>query len=238
MANSYFQFKQFRVEQGQTPFKVGTDGVLLGAWVNCNDKTEILDAGCGTGLISLMLAQRCQANITALEIDNDAADQANDNFKNSPWPNRLNVFHQSFQEYASRTSNTFDLIVSNPPFFLNGIPNARPELSMARHENTLSIKSLLEWSAKCLRDNGNLAFVFPYRRYDEVLKMIKQNGFHVCRALFVRPTENKIFNRVCLEVQKSNLQAYRSEEMSMQDTSTGEYTPAFMSLTKAFYLHM
>ena len=117
MGNNYFQFKQFRIEQEKSAMKVGTDGILLGAWVNISKVKSILDIGTGTGLIALMLAQRCDANITGIEIESSAAEEALENANNTPWKNRLTIQNISLQEFSTTSKNKFDLIVSNPPFF-------------------------------------------------------------------------------------------------------------------------
>ena len=118
MANSWFQFKQFKVEQGKTAMKVGTDGVLLGAWASVGDAKNILDVGTGTGLIALMLAQRNQnAEISAIDIDRNAVEQAAENAEQSPWSGRISIFESDYNHFRVGVSCLFDLIVSNPPYF-------------------------------------------------------------------------------------------------------------------------
>ena len=138
-----FQFKQFAIQQDKTSMKVGTDGVLLGAWTNIENAKTILDIGAGTGLISLMIAQRSEKLVYALEIEENAYNQALENFKNSKWHNSLFLTHSSLQNY--KTSLKFDIIVSNPPFFNNSYKIQDSNRNLARHTDSLSFKELLSF---------------------------------------------------------------------------------------------
>src|SRR5664280_2075596 len=119
--NKWFEFKQFRVEQSKAAMKVGTDGVILGAWTSVDNASRILDVGTGTGLIALMLAQRSNAAIDAVEIDDDAYCEAKFNFEQSPWKERLKIFHSDFNAFSKEYGHQYDLIVSNPPFFIDSL---------------------------------------------------------------------------------------------------------------------
>lgn len=140
MSESSFQFKEFTVFHDKCAMKVGTDGVLLGAWTECDNCKDMLDIGTGCGLIALMLAQKSAAFIDAIEIDNTAAIQAADNFKNSKWSNRLTIIHKSLQVHANSTSKKYDLIVSNPPFFENSLKTPLASRNIARHNEHLLTK--------------------------------------------------------------------------------------------------
>jgi len=143
MPKDYFQFKHFLVKQDRSAFKVGTDGVLLGAWVNIGSSDRrILDVGTGTGVIAIMLAQRCEAIIDAIEIDSEAAEQATINCENSPWQDRLNVYHISLQEYVKTHQKIYDLIVCNPPYF-SSYKNSDSKRDIARHNAILNTEDLL-----------------------------------------------------------------------------------------------
>ena len=150
--NKWFEFKQFRIEQQKTAMKVGTDGVILGAWVPVDEASAILDVGTGTGLIALMLAQRCNARIDALEIDHRACEEAEFNFKQSPWKERLKIIHSDFNAFSIEMKQCYDLIVCNPPYFANSLRTYDPQLSRARHNITLTFIQLLKGSVSLLTD--------------------------------------------------------------------------------------
>ncbi|HYX05427.1 MAG TPA: methyltransferase, partial [Bacteroidales bacterium] len=135
MSQSGFRFKQFTIIQDKTAMKVGTDGVLLGAWTRPEKAASILDIGTGTGLIALMMAQKSKALITAVEIDKDAADQAQQNTENSPWHERIQVHQSSVQEFSANFGKKFDLIISNPPYFHQSFKNPGIKRSLARHND-------------------------------------------------------------------------------------------------------
>ena len=141
--NKPFQFKEFTVEQDQCAMKIGTDGVLLGAWATVSDEFSILDLGTGTGVISLMMAQRSNAEIIeAVELDCPAFEQAVSNFENSDWSDRLFCYHASIQEYAQEIDDTYDLIISNPPFFTDANPSENKERATARFEDAMPFEHL------------------------------------------------------------------------------------------------
>ena len=144
MSNSYFKFKRFTIEQDDCAMKVGTDGCLLGGWFNCEGSKRILDIGCGTGLIAIMAAQRCDADITGVEIDSKAALQARKNADSSPWGERIEIVNCDLLEY--NTGARFDTIVSNPPYFVNSLKCDKSSRTLARHSDSLSSSKFF---AKC-----------------------------------------------------------------------------------------
>ena len=150
---SSFAFKQFHINQQHCAMKVGTDGILLGAWADVSDCQRILDMGTGTGLVALMLAQRshehCQ--IEAVELDPLAAQQAQENFKASPWHNRLHLTRQDVQTYCQQTAHQFDLIVANPPYFAQGVECKNDERALARYVQQSHL-DWLNWAASCLSE--------------------------------------------------------------------------------------
>jgi len=156
-----FKFKQFSINQDKTAMKVGTDGVLLGAWTPTNHNPfSILDIGTGTGLIALMLAQRTTAEqIDALEIDEDAYEQAVDNFENSPWSDRLFCFHAGLDEFIEEPEDEYDLIVSNPPFYSEDYKTENEQRDLARFQDALPFEDLVEAADLLLSENGILAVI-------------------------------------------------------------------------------
>ncbi len=160
--NNWFEFKQFRIEQQKAAMKVGTDGVLLGAWTPIVDAQRILDVGTGTGLIALMLAQRSNARIDAVEIDKLASEEAEFNFAQSPWNDRLNVFNTNFQVFVNLPFVPYDLIVSNPPFFINSLKTKCAALSVARHDEMLSFDQLITGAKRLLSNTGRFCVIIPF----------------------------------------------------------------------------
>jgi tRNA1Val (adenine37-N6)-methyltransferase len=160
-----FQFKKFTVQQDKTAMKVGTDGVLLGAWAPIdNHPNTILDIGAGTGLIALMLAQRSNAQqIDALEIDEDAYEQATDNFENSPWNDRLFCFHAGLDEFVEDPEDEYDLIVSNPPFYTEDYKSEDASRDLARFEEAMPFEELVEAADLLLSEKGVFAVIIPYK---------------------------------------------------------------------------
>ena len=230
-----FQFKQFNIAQDQCAMKVGTDGVLLGAWVKANNPTRILDIGTGTGLIALMLAQRFQkAAITALEIDASAAEQAAENFSQSPWGNRLNSQHIPLKEFKSE--NGFDLIVSNPPYFENVSKATGSERTQARHTDSLSFEALIQHSSKHLADKGVLALVLPSESKEKVVQLALENGLHLHRICSVKGNGNTPVKRVLMQF---SFQQQEVEESSLIiEKLRHQYTAEYIQQCKDFYLKM
>jgi len=161
MANNYFTFKQFTIYQDKCSFKVGTDGVLLGACADVSGAKNILDIGTGTGLLALMLAQRCYAEIVAIEPDRDSFEQASGNVRSGKWNDRIKVVNTDLQNYDPGTVK-FDLIVSNPPYFTDSLKNPDPRKAASRHNDTLSSGEILRSVSRLLSDKGKLQIILPY----------------------------------------------------------------------------
>jgi tRNA1Val (adenine37-N6)-methyltransferase len=163
MSNNFFRFKQFTIQQSAAAMKVNTDGVLLGAWADVQGATRILDVGTGTGVIALMLAQRtATAVIDAVEIDRDSATQAAKNIADSPWAARVNVFTMPFQTYTANAFASYDLIVSNPPYFVDALLPDTEERLLSRHAASLSYEDLIAGVNALLRDTGRFCLILPY----------------------------------------------------------------------------
>ena len=181
--NKYrFQFKQFGINDSECAMKIGTDGVLLGAWANIEQSHSILDVGSGSGLISIMLAQRSDATITGIEIDSFASNQSIENINASPWRNRISVINTDFIVWASMAHNfsQFDHIVSNPPFFNNGPVAPNESRAIARHCNSLGYEQLIKLSKKLLTDNGKLSIISPFERQDDIIFYSELEQIFIC----------------------------------------------------------
>lgn len=213
-----FRFKQFFVHDERCAMKVGTDAVLLGAWtplpVNpCSvseavcalsaKRSRILDIGTGSGIIALMLAQRCpDAQLDAIDIDPDAIAQAAENFAASPWSNRLHAHCTSLQSFQFSVFS-FHLIVSNPPYFVNALKNPDMLRQTARHTDTLSYSELLQGASQLLADDGTFALILPADAQDEFLTLAQSFGLFPARITYVHPTPAKPAKRMLLALQKN-----------------------------------
>lgn len=234
MSNPYFRFKQFTVFQDQCAMKVGTDGVLLGAWVNVKDTHTILDIGTGTGLIALMLAQRSQAVIDGVEIDENACQQARENVMRSPWVNRIQVYHTSIQKYSLTCPKRYDLIVCNPPFFTNVSKAKTSARTLARHSDTLEKLELLQIAQTLLTPTGRLALIYPTETMQELLTQSLDYHLTCTRKLNIKPTPESPIKRVLVEWSKTGLP--EPESTVIIETTRYLYSPEFIHLIKDFYL--
>lgn len=234
--NSYFQFKQFRIIQELSAMKVGMDGVLLGAWSDVSKANRILDIGTGTGLIALMLAQKNNvAQIDAIEIDQDALLEATVNIQQSSWSNRINAERCSFQEFAERTNQRYDLIVSNPPFFTNGIKARLENRAQARHSDSLPLDVLISGAADLLCENGRIALILPVESFQEVKQQVVSNRLYISRLCRVKPNPIKPDFRILIELANSDCTIQESELM-IEFEKHHDYTPEYKGLTRDFYL--
>ena len=234
MSNSFFRFKQFTVHHDLCAMKVGTDGVLLGAWADCDGVKSILDVGTGSGLIALMLAQRSDAIIHAIDKEESACKQARINFENSHFLSRLSVGHCSYQDFA--TPDKYDLIVSNPPFFTQSLKSPDKERSSARHNDELSFDKLVDKSVSLLAENGKLSLILPYDAFDTIHSLAIKKGLFLCRKTEVSPMEHLPPKRVLLEYSKKQDQIISNAFFI--EKSRHHYSDEYIALTKDFYLNM
>ncbi|MDR1698554.1 MAG: methyltransferase [Prevotellaceae bacterium] len=233
MPNPYFQFKQFTVWHHRTAMKVGTDGVLLGAWADVKNAQAILDIGTGTGLIALMLAQRSDAVIDAIEIEKNAYGQACENVGASLWQDRMNVIHTSLQDF--KPQKNYDLIVSNPPYFVQSLKNPSQEKTLARHNDTLSQEDLLIFAAKYLSENGRLAVILPVEQGRTMQEGANNYSLFCNRVTRVIPCVSASEKRLLLEFSRKN-EPYIETELQIETDRRHEYSEDFKQLTQDFYL--
>lgn len=236
MSNA-FQFKQFTVVQNHSGFKVGTDGCLLGAWADVSSAKHILDIGTGSGLIALMLAQRnTNANITAIEINEESAAQASENFANSSFSNRLTLINQSLQLFEKENSTLFDHLVCNPPFFSNSTKNANDQQSLARHDDSLRFQELFQNSFLMMSEKGSLSIIIPFDRKNEAILIAKENGFYVKRILDIKPNPFKEENRTLLTFELAP-RLVETEQWNLY-SETNVYSKEAKNLLAPFYLKL
>lgn len=215
--------------------KVGTDGVLVGAWTNIENIQSILDIGCGTGLISLMIAQRCDALITGVDIDINACDECTDNFLQSPWSSRLSTMHCDFNQLIN-DDNVYDLIVSNPPFFTNGVLAPDKSRATARHCESLNYASLINFAAKKLSSIGHLSFISPSEYADDIIALATYNRLYLNRRtnVFSKPSKaNPI--RTLWELSRLEKNCSLSRLYLRNDDNS--YTDEYIKLTQDFYIN-
>jgi len=238
MPNSWFQFREFRVDQASAAFKVGTDACLLGAWAPVTGVDTALDIGTGSGVIALMLAQRAEkALIHAIEPDEGSYLQATGNFKTSPWSDRLMCFHTTLQDFVLSHGSFYDLVVSNPPFFAGSTKNRDARKAAARHEENLSLDTLLSLGRKMITSRGKLAVILPFERRKDFEKLVANYGWHEQLLLYLRPTAGKVFHRFMSEVAQYKPETVIKEEMTLFRLHN-HYTPEAAKLLQPFYLKL
>jgi tRNA1Val (adenine37-N6)-methyltransferase len=237
MPNPFFSFKQFTVYHDLCAMKVGVDGVLLGAWSLVNDAQRILDVGTGSGLIALMLAQRSRAEIVAVDLDEGAIRQAGMNFSNSPWNDRLRLIHLSLQDFAGTNPEKFDLIVSNPPYFVDSLKSPDESRSLARHAGSLSINDLLEASVKILNETGRICLILPVDEGFQCVKLAENFQLFCLQKVLIFPKPGKPAKRVLLEFGFSDVETSVTS-LTIENETRHCWSDDYISLTKDFYLKL
>lgn len=234
-----FNFKQFTVQQDKCAMKIGTDGVLLGAWCPVdNNPFSVLDIGAGTGILSLMLAQRSHAEqIDALEIDEDAYEQCVENFENSPWSDRLFCFHAGLDEFVDEPEDEYDLIISNPPFYSENYKTDDSQRDLARFQDALPFEELVEAADLLLSENGIFAVIIPYKEEERFIDLCAQVELFPVKVTRVKGTPNTPIVRSLLAFKRYELSVLTADELVIE-ISRHEYTDEYIDLTKDFYLKM
>jgi tRNA1Val (adenine37-N6)-methyltransferase len=236
-----FRFKEFTIHQDKTAMKVGTDGVLLGAWCSVeNYPNSILDVGSGTGVISLIIAQRSDAlTIDAIEVDENAYEQSVSNFEESNWGDRLYCYHTTFQEFANELAEeqeTYDLIVSNPPFYTDEFQTQDDARNKARFTSSLSFEALLKGVSRILSKKGIFSVIIPCKEENNFIDLAKENRLFLNRVCRVKGNKTSEIKRSLMEF--SFIQREIKEERLIIETERHQYTEEYISLTKDFYLKM
>ena len=235
---SVFRFKQFSLSHSRSTMKIGTDAVLLGAWTPVKDNCQqILEIGCGCGVISLMLAQRSNAAITGIDIDASSVEEAMENAQNSPWKNRIDFQHISAQAFCvEENKQRFDLIVSNPPFFEDSLKSPFEKRNLSRHTDTLSFDELAECVNYCLSDLGNFAVILPAKESDRIISSCHTYNLSCTCILQILPFTSKPANRVILLFSRQK-QAMKTRNLAIRD-SDGNYSHEYRQLTEEFYVNI
>ncbi len=233
-----FQFKKFTINQDRCAMKVGTDGVLLGAWCPIdNNPFSILDIGAGTGILSLMIAQRSKAEqIDAIEIDEDAFEQCVDNFESSPWSDKLFCFHAGLDEFMEEPEDEYDLIISNPPFYTEDYKTENEQRDLARFSDALPFEDLVEATHLLLSENGIFAVIIPFKEEEKFIALAKDFELHPFKITRVKGTPTTEIKRSLLAFSKTQKQTLVDELII--ETARHQYTEEYVDLTKDFYLKM
>ncbi|SCY47920.1 tRNA1(Val) (adenine(37)-N6)-methyltransferase [Flavobacterium caeni] len=235
-----FQFKQFAITQELSAMKVGTDGVLLGAWAPIDHNPfSVLDIGAGTGLIALMLAQRTDAEvIEALEIDADAHAECVENFENSPWNDRLFCFHSSLDDFMDELEDEeYDLIVSNPPYHVEDYFSGDDKRDTARFTASLPFGDLCEAAAVLLSEDGIFCVVIPFSAEEHFIALAAENDLFPMKITRVKGTPTTEIKRSLLAFSRNQTDDFPVDELVIE-TARHQYTDAYVQLTKDFYLKM
>lgn len=231
-----FKFKRFSVNQHNAPFKIGTDGILLGAWCDVQNVSRALDIGTGTGIIAMMLAQRTNSPVIGLEINPDAHAIASKNFKDCCYASLLSCVKNSVQQYSQVNTNKFDLLVSNPPYFINSLKSKETGKSIARHDASLNQEDLIKASISLLSEKGKLCVIYPVEEGKRFIEQCRKRHLFLTKETKVYPNPNKPEKRLLLEFSRIN----KSIESDSITIETGkkrhDYTEEYKRLTNEFYI--
>ncbi len=237
MPNNWFRFKQFTIQQEHAAMKVGTDGVLLGAWASVPEAgSRVLDIGTGTGLIALMIAQRSRdLMVDALEIDPSSARQARENFRNSPWEKRLNCIQEAFQDYAPQCKIRYDQIICNPPFFSGSMKTPSRSKNLARHDDSLSLEYLFTGALSVMKEPALISLILPADKQAQVFELINKHEMFCRRLTRVKPTPEKPCIRILLELSPTP-GGRQEDELIIETEGRHVYSTRFKELVDEFYL--
>lgn len=242
MANAYFSFKQFTIYQDRCAMKVSTDACLFGAFIAdwCSKQSKlpqsVLDIGTGTGLLSLMLAQKNPtAKFTAIELDELASVQAAENCANSPWHKQIKVLNQNVLQWNETENDLFDLIVCNPPFFKQHLISEEEQRAMARHDEHLTLEHLKNIAQKHLEEQGVIAFLLPFSRKEECIELFEKE-FKLLNLLESADNSKKPFNRVICCFSKSEINHTPEKKQLKLHEVGGERSATWKGLIEDYYL--
>lgn len=231
--NNFFKFKQFTIEQELCAMKVGTDGVLIGAW-GAVGETRLLDIGCGSGLLAIMATQRTEKlRIDAIDIEESAIRQSLINVNECPWSDRIAIHHTSLQDFNPDYS--YDFILSNPPYFINSLKEGNDARAIARHSNTLSYSDLAENVARLLSEEGIFSVIFPYLEANIFIVEAAKHLLYCIKRIDIKGTPTRATKRVMLQFSRLRKEII-NDELIIEDGGRHGYTQKYRDLTKEFYM--
>ena len=214
--------------------KIGTDGILIGSWVNVSKKFRALDIGSGTGIISIMLCQRnLNLELDSIELSHSAIKDAKINIENCNWSNRIKLFHQDLKDF--HPDSNYDLIVSNPPYFKKSLQPSNSERSKARHQNDLKLEDILKFSNQNLTKDGSLNIILPFEQKSEAIEIAKKHGLNAIRECAVYPKPNKAPHRILIEFSRSENKQMIKESLVIEEAGRHNYSEDYKKLTREFY---
>ena len=237
MPGQSFVFKKFTIFQHDSAHKVGTDAVLLGAWAQVEKARSILDIGTGPGLIALMMAQKSQAEIEAIDIEASSYKQACENVKHSSWQNRIKVQQISLQDYVKSADKKFDVIITNPPYFVDSFKAPDEQRSHARHNDTLPFSDLIDGVKKLLQDNGKFYIILPTKEAGDFKALAEKKGLHLLKRLRVKTKETNDTEKRHIMKFSFMASALEDQTMSIEKDIHHDYTHEYKLLTSDFYLN-
>jgi tRNA1Val (adenine37-N6)-methyltransferase len=237
MSNDTFEFKKFKIKHDRCAMRVGTDAVLLGAWVIPNGSKTILDIGTGSGVIAMMLAQKSTAKILAVDIDKESTEQAVENVQNSVFAGQVEIVHTSFQNFAETTNSKFDLIVTNPPYFIDSLKNSNDTKATARHNDSLSYSDLLAGVKRLLSEKGKFCLILPTKEAAIFRELAQAKGLYLSKLLRIRTRMEK-------DTEKRHLMQFEFKETEFSEStlvieadSHRNYTAQYKEFTKDYYIN-
>ena len=230
-----FHFRQFSIAQDRTAMKVGTDSILLGAWVEAKNPQRILDIGSGSGLLSLMMAQKFKAaRIIGVDLDKDACEQAQENIAASPWPDRIHIFHQSILDFGQQEA--YDLIISNPPYFSGDLEAKGNPRKKARQGEDLDLEGLVSQLERLLGEKGQAFIILPFDKLEPLNRLLPNHQLFPHRICTVYPRPEKAPHRFLMALGKEASDLVE-EEIVIQIGGANHYSEAYKKLTQEFYAH-
>lgn len=224
--NRKFHLKAFSLYHHRSTMKVGTDATILGIWTDVNGTNHILDVGCGSGILSLLLASRSDASIDAVELETDSAVEAALNFSQSPFHHRLKLIESDFNILSAEITHQYDLIISNPPFFINDSRSQSVKTSNARHGDTLSYSQLINGVTCLLKQEGKFSVVLPYKESQHFIKIAQASGLFLHRQLHIYPFRGHQPNRINMQFGFSKMAGSLAEKLVIREENrkfTDEY---------------
>ncbi|MBM78664.1 MAG: tRNA (adenosine(37)-N6)-methyltransferase TrmM [Crocinitomicaceae bacterium] len=228
-----FQFKQFSIHQNNAAMKIGTDGILLGAWANTYKSKNIIDIGTGTGVIAIMQCQKNKkAFVDAIEISHQACIDAQNNINNCPWEKRIQLYECNLKKFIP--IKKYDHIISNPPFFINSLSPENNERKKARHTEFLSYLDIMNFSLKYLSENGKTSIILPVKEGEKCILSSSKCNLHLTKKCYVKPKAHKNSHRLLLEFSKTKTDCIISH-LIIENNERHDYTKEYKEITKNFY---
>ncbi len=232
-----FRFKQFIVEDDRSTMRIGTDAILLGAWAEPGTAKSILEIGTGCGVISLILAQMSDALIDAIDIDEESVNQAGSNFLQSPWSEKLHSHSISLQDFISISKQKYDLIITNPPFFIDSMPSPDARKNRARHTTDMSQKDLINGVVHLLKDDGSFLVILPAEEGRKFTTLVETAGLFIQKQMKVRPKAGKPVNRILSEFGFQPCEVPFQEELVIRNEDN-TFTKKYIAFTDAYYFSL